>query len=143
MHCVTLGCCLCRPPLQLALLGEHTAAQQQHRVCGQHRPEHALNPARSAPAQSTPLSLPLTAPSPASQTACPRPLPPPHPALHLADCRSAPRPSELPRQAEALFQLLDGLEQLCEDRIARGLEREPAAQVQAILRYRLTRLVSS
>ena len=44
---------------------------------------------------------------------------------------------------EALFQLLERLELLCEDRMQRGIEVEQAAQVQAILRYRLTRLVSN
>ncbi len=49
---------------------------------------------------------------------------------------------ELPGLVEALFQLLERLELLCEERMQRGIEAEQAAQVQAILRYRLTRLVS-
>ncbi|GAB4823567.1 hypothetical protein N2152v2_010613 [Parachlorella kessleri] len=49
---------------------------------------------------------------------------------------------ELPGLVEALFQLLERLELLCEERMQRGIEAEQAAQVQAILRYRLTRLVT-
>lgn len=68
-----------------------------------------------------------------------------------ADCPFRPPPalrrsaqhasSDLPAITEDLFRLLGALEALCEDRIARGIEREHAAQIQAQLRYRMTRLV--
>lgn len=76
----------------------------------------------------------------------------PRPVLCCAaDCPFRPPPalrrsaqhvsSDLPAITEDLFRLLGALEALCEDRIARGIEREHAAQIQAQLRYRMTRLV--